>query len=186
MKLHEVLQNMYACDAALTWVADQPATEETWDACPRGDWLLWLLGKLEVERPRLVLAACECARLVLVHVPQGEGRPLRAIEMAEAWARGGVGAPTLAEVRHAAAAAYAAAAYAAADAAAYAADAAYAAAYAAAAAAAAYAAAYAADAAAYAADAAAYARAEVLTKCAGIVRRHFPWSEVQDLLSARL
>lgn len=40
------------------------------------------------RRQPLVLAACECARLALRHVPSGEDRPRLAIEMAERWARG--------------------------------------------------------------------------------------------------
>ena len=80
---------------------------------------------------------------------QGEKRPLKAIETAEAWARG-EGRITIEDVKKAA----------------YAADAA------------AYAAAHAAHAAAYAADAAAdaaYAAADAATlkKCADIVREHY-------------
>jgi hypothetical protein len=106
-------------------------------------------------------------------VPNGDDRPRKAIETAEAWAHGQEGV-TLDMVRAAAdaAAAYAArAADAAADAAAYA-YAARAAARAAAAAAYAYAA-YAADAAARAA-AAAYAKNKTLAKCANIVRKYYP------------
>ena len=134
--------------------------------------MLYHAGKLAGEpgsdaRRPLVLAACECARLVLPRVKAGESRPLLAIEAAERWARGGDGAPTLQEVRRAADAAYAAAdaAYAAYDAA-Y--DAAYAAAYAA------YAAADAAYDAADAAAAAEAARAKTLAICADIVRKHYP------------
>ena len=104
------LQRRGACAESTTWLRNQPDPQTAWDTCQRGDWLLWLLGRLGVPRPRLVLAACACARLVLLHVREGEGRPFHAIETAEAWARGGEGAPTLAQVRNAADAAYAAAA----------------------------------------------------------------------------
>jgi len=40
------------------------------------------------SRRAWVLAVCECARLSLVHIPEGEDRPRIAIEAAEAWARG--------------------------------------------------------------------------------------------------
>jgi hypothetical protein len=134
----------------------------------------------------LVLASCDCAELALVHVPDGEDRPRRAIETARAWAGGG-GNVSLDDVRQAANAAYAAAdaAYAA-YAAAYAANAAYAAA-----AYAAYASAYAAADAANAATAAAYAayaaadaayaadaRDETLARCAVLVRKRIPWAVV--------
>jgi len=54
----------------------------------RGDWALEWLVKQGVDHRAVVLAACECARLALVHVPDGEERPRKAIEAAEAWARG--------------------------------------------------------------------------------------------------
>jgi len=169
------------CAEALTWLKTQPDAQTAWNESERGDWMLYHAGKLAGEpgsdaRRPLVLAACECARLVLPHVKAGENRPLLAIETAERWARGETNAPTLQEVRHAtyaadAAAAATYAAYAAADAAdaadaaaaaaaaTYAADAAAAAAAATYAAAAAAAATYAAYAATYAADAAAAAAA---------------------------
>jgi hypothetical protein len=195
--LADRIAHLHPCSDAAKWLAEQKTPAPAWKDCQRGDWMMWILGKLSGEpgsdaRKKLVLCACECARLALPHVKAGELRPLKAIETAEAWARGEA---SLDDVREARKAAYAAAAYAAyaayaADAAAYAADAAAAAAYAAYAAdayadAAAYAA-YAADAAAaaayaaYAADAAAYAaaayaaRSKALATCAEIVRRHYP------------
>ena len=185
------LEKLHACDKAVEWAKTQATPAEAWAACENGSWMLWLCGKYAGEpwskgRKPLVLAACECARLSLVHVPAGEKRSLVAIETAEKWAKGKATRrelETAADAADAADAAYAAAAYTAAytaadaaayGAAAYAATAAYgAAAYAATAA---YgAAAYAADA-AYAATAAyaAAARKEVLKQCATIVRKYYP------------
>jgi hypothetical protein len=181
-KLVLKLKRLGACEEAVEWAEPYSTLADAWEKCERGDWMLWLAGKARAKlctRQQLVLAACECARLALGHVPAGEDRPRVAIETAERWARGEA---TLAEVRKAAAAAYATyAAYAAAAAnaaaAAYAADAADAdAAYAADAAAdAAYA--DAADAAADAATAAAYAAADrikALREMADIVREQIP------------
>ena len=179
------LEKLGACEDALEWAAGQKSQQAAWDNCTRGDWMLWLLGKLSGKpgsrkRKRLGLACCECARLALRHVPDGEDRPRIAIETAEAWASGSAsasakGSVTLDQVRTAAyadaAAAYAAAATAdAADAAAATADAADAAA------AAADAADAAADAAATAATTATAAatRKKTLKECAEIVRRHYP------------
>ena len=163
-----------ACRDALAWAYSQPSANAAWNTCERGDWMLWVLGKLSgkpesASRKKLVLAACACARLALIHVPKGEDRPLIAIETAERYARGK--GPTLHDVKEAA---YAAAATAASTAAATdAATAAYAAT--AAAAYAAYAA-YAATAAttATAAAYAAYARTLTFKQCADIVRTHYP------------
>jgi len=157
---NEMLVKLGACSEAVEWVGDKsPAV--AWKTCKRGDWMLWLCGKLSGEpggkgRKKLVLAACACARLSLKYVRKGEKRPLVAIQTAEAWAKGKRGV-TIEQVRTAAYAAdadYAAAAYAAN--AAYADDAAYAAA-------------------AYAdAPATAAARRETLAKCADIVRGFYP------------
>jgi len=163
--IDDLLTRLGACSDAVAWARTQPDAETAWDTCDRGDWMLWLAGRLAGEpgsdaRRPLVLAACECARLALPYVKEGELRPMRAIEAAEDWARGG--ATTLAQVRSAAEADYAAytvAAYAAASAAS-----------------AAYVAAAAAADAAYAAyvAAAAAARSSTLNACADIVRKHYP------------
>jgi hypothetical protein len=167
------LEKVGACREALKWAKDYDSLEDAWQKCGRGDWMLWLAGKLSgnpdsKSRKKVVLAACQCARLALKYVKPGELRPLKAIETAEAWANGNPEV-SLQDVRKAAAAADYAAAAAAAD------YAAAAAAYAAAAAAAAYAdAAYAAAAYAAAADAAYAARIKTLKECADIVRKYYP------------
>ena len=62
--------------------------EELWRDCERGDWMLWLAVRAKIDRRVVVNAACACARTALQYVPAGEERPRRAIEAAEAWARG--------------------------------------------------------------------------------------------------
>jgi len=157
-----------------------PDAMTAWATCERGDWMLWLLGKLSGppgsdSRKQLVLIACDCAELAWQCQRTGETKSQKAIAVARSWASGDSNI-TLSDVMRAASAAadaaaddaaddaaYAAAAtaYAAADAAATAVDAAATAAYAAAGAAA-YAAYAAADADADAADAA-YADADTAT-----------------------
>ena len=185
MKINEYIlriKKLGACEEAVLNAYNYKTSQELWDKCERGDWMLWLAGKLcgdseTQSRKALVLAACECARLSLPFVKKGETRPLQAIETAEKWARGEEGI-ILEDVRAAADAADAAA-FAAADAA----DAAIAAARAAATAHSAAAADAAAIAAAAAADAAAahaaHVRTSVLKQCADIVRKYYP--KVDDL-----
>ena len=127
----EPLEKLGACRDAIKWARTYPSRQKAWDACERGDWMLWILGKTckpnSPQHRKIVLAACRCARLSLRYVVKGKKRPLAAIVAAEQWARKKIG---LSEVLaaadaagYAAGAAYAAAgaAYAAADAAAYAA-----------------------------------------------------------------
>ena len=117
----DALRALGACDDAVEWASTQPDAATAWRDCERADWMLWLAGRLAgpttpEARGALVLAACACARTALRYVPEGEGRPRRAIETAEAWARG---EGSIDDVRAAAAAADAAADAADADSAAF-------------------------------------------------------------------
>lgn len=163
------------CGYAKDWAKKQKSAASAWATCERGDWMLWLLGKWcdsDVQHRRIVLAACDCARLSLKYVEPGEERPLRAIETAERWARGGDDAPSLAEVRSASIAAAASYAYAAYACSAYACSAHT----------------FDAEFSAYACYAyatnAAYARTAVLKQCADIVRKHFPIAPAHGTLLA--
>ena len=119
------LKSLRACSEAVAWFEQQPNITTAWNTCARGDWMLWLLGNFNCEpdsnsRRKLVLCACQCARLALKHIKAGEDRPRIAIETAEQWARreGGVTLDVVKSARAAARAAADAAAYAAAVAAA--------------------------------------------------------------------
>lgn len=104
----EMLRRDDACSEAMAWATETKGSPQSlWDACERADWLLWLAARVGADRKLVVLAACACARTALPHVRAGELRPLRAIETAEAWARGEA---TIKQVRAAASAAYAASA----------------------------------------------------------------------------
>ena len=138
-----------ACREAVEWFKQFKTDKEAWEACPRGDWMLWIAQKLDVDKRTLTLAKGKCVETV-IHLMKDE-RSVAAIKAAIAYGKGEIDEE---ELKKAANAAYATDAHAAA----YAANAAYAAAYAAA-----FAAANAAANAAYAAaaaDAAAYAAAE--------------------------
>ena len=104
MKKHwtEELERLNACKEAVEWAEGFPSLQDAWEACERGDWMLWLAGKYcrsKEDRKPLVLAACGCARLALPFVEEGEERPLKAIETVEAWTRGEA---TIQQVRDAA------------------------------------------------------------------------------------
>ena len=116
----KTLKRLDACHSAIAWIKSQDNIKTAWDTCQRGDWMLWIASRLGIPRERLVLAACDCAELSLKYVTPEEPRPRIAIATARRWA---LGRETIANVRVAADAAYAAA-DAAAYAAAYAADAA--------------------------------------------------------------
>ena len=120
-----LLVELKACSEAREWASGK-SLAAVWKTCKRGDWLLWLCGKMADKpnwptRKEVVLAACDCAELALKYVPEGEEHPRKCIEATRAWASGNATLDEVRAVRRSAAyAAYAA------DAAAYAAYAAHA------------------------------------------------------------
>ena len=154
------LEKLSACREAIEWVKDQKSPEKAWQNCHRGDWMLWIAKKLDVDDRLLTLAKATCANQARHFMT--DQRSLDALDACFRYANGEL---TREELNTFAYAAYAAASDAA-DAADYAAYAAY---YAAAAAYAASDAAYAAAAADDAASATA-ARKESLKKSADICR----------------
>lgn len=147
-----ILRRGVACNEGLNYFLSQPSFKDAWNNCPRGDWMLWLAAKINIDERTLYLARGYCANTV-IHLMKDE-RSKNAVKMTIKYGRNKA---TKKELKAAYAAAICATATAAADDAAtdaaYAADAADAAAVCAAATAAATAAAYAAAtaAAAYAA-----------------------------------
>ena len=126
--LQELLIELNACEDARVWAADK-SIEQVITECHRGDWLLWLASKVEMDFQTITLAKGLCANTVR-HLMKDDCS-IKAVDVAIAFGRGEA---TRKELNAAYVYAYAAAAYAAAAAAAaaaYAADAAAAAAYAA-------------------------------------------------------
>ena len=151
------LNRLKACHDAVLWVAKQPNVKTAWENCERGDWMLWLAKKLNVDDKKLTMAKAMCAKQV-EHLMKDQ-RSKDALQACFDYVNGKITREELDAYAYAAYAAYAAA-DAAADADAYAAyaDAAYAAA----------------DADAYADAYAAYAAARIasLKKSADICREY--------------
>jgi hypothetical protein len=154
-KMKTEIEKFNPCLDALKFRRKFSTFKEAWDACPCGDWMLWIAVRLNVDKRKLTLAKGRCAETI-VHLMKDQ-RSRDAVKAAIDYGNGLIDETELQTAAYAALAAYAAAyaSYAtasaadAADAASSAADAADAAAYAAASAAAS-----AADAATSAADAA--------------------------------
>ena len=130
MKSHVLaLKKLGACSDAVAFADQHETIQAAWNACPRGDWSLWLLGRLagpvdNDSRKKLVGVCAEIAELVLPIFEKQRPGDKRVRECIETCKRYAAGTATIDEVRKARIAAYAAAtAYAAyaADAAAYAA-----------------------------------------------------------------
>ena len=179
----DLLVELNACSDAREWAGDRTIEQVVAD-CHRGDWLLWLAARVNVDNRNLVLAAGKCAETVirLIQDERSKAAVIAAIDYGE----GRIG---LDEVTAAARAAYAASA-AAAGVAYAAADAAYAAVAAADADAdaayAAVAAAAAARADAYDAAYAAYAAARASERQTANIVREVLGREIMEKVNARL
>ena len=155
MPLSDRIEHLSPCSEGVEYLNTFDTWEDFWQKCNRGDWMLWLCGKLAGEpmsdsRRPLALAACECARLSLPYLsPRSRKNSTKLIRLVETWATNNT--VTRQHLLDAATAAYTADV----------ADAAYAAA---------------AAAAAVAADVAyaATVKATTLARCADIVRKHYP------------
>ena len=60
--------------------------EEAWNNCPRGDWMLWLAKKLNVDLLKLTTAKAMCANTAR-HLMQDE-RSIKAVDIAIAFGNG--------------------------------------------------------------------------------------------------
>ena len=110
------------CIEAIKYRKKFKTFKEAWDNCPRGDWMLWIAAKLEVNHRQLTLAKAYCTETV-IHLMKDE-RSIQAVKVAKRYGRNRATKGQLKDAADAAADAYDVYA----DAAAYAAyDAAYAA-----------------------------------------------------------
>jgi hypothetical protein len=85
------IASLEACPDAVQWLreANYPIPEAAWIACPRADWMFWLLQKSSQPKIKaLILCACDIAETALIHIPADENRPRIAIETARRWLAG--------------------------------------------------------------------------------------------------
>jgi hypothetical protein len=94
--MKELLIKLNACDEAIEWAGDRTIEEIVKD-CDRGDWLLWLAKKIDIELQPLTLAKGHCANTVR-HLMENE-RSIKAVDMAIAF---GEGKATMKELNNAA------------------------------------------------------------------------------------
>lgn len=95
-----IITALGACRDAREWAADYPDLQTAWNACARGDWLAWWLGRLgkgagdgSAAHRRAVLVACLCARTL----PSLSEEDERHLTLLEIWALGGEDGRTGAE-----------------------------------------------------------------------------------------
>jgi hypothetical protein len=80
-----------ACESSSRWLNSLPdgtTPYAAWRKCKRGDWLLWIIARIGVERKLVIEAAGLCAEQALIYIPDDEDRSRKAIEMVRVWCRG--------------------------------------------------------------------------------------------------
>ncbi len=105
----QLLIELGACKEAREWAQDMPI-EEVVQSCQRGDWLLWIAQKVDIDKRKLTLAKAHCANTVR-HLMKDE-RSTNAIDVAIMYGNGGADDEQLKAAADAADAAAAAAFYA--------------------------------------------------------------------------
>ena len=106
----DLLKELRACEEAIEWAGDMEI-EDVVDKCYRGDWLLWLANKVNVDDRKLTLAKGLCANTVR-HLMKNE-RSVKAVDAAIAYGKGEIDRKELNDAAYVAdAAAYADYAYA--------------------------------------------------------------------------
>jgi len=121
------LKKLNACKEAIFYVQTQKSPAKAWNNCERGDWMLWLAKRMNVDDKKLTMAKAMCTKQVK-HLMKNQ-RSKDALQACFDYANGKITKKELNIAAYAAAYDYAAAYADAAYAATYAADAAYAAAY---------------------------------------------------------
>jgi hypothetical protein len=81
----ELLKELNACRQAIEW-ANGKTIEEVVKDCHRGDWLLWLAFKIQIDIKPLTLAKARCAKTV-IHLMKDK-RSIKAVEVAEKFGLG--------------------------------------------------------------------------------------------------
>jgi hypothetical protein len=90
----DLLISIGACRDAVEWCRGHPTLEAAWAVCERGEWMLWLLGRLDRSKPwsdeRKPLIACvvECAALAPEAGEDYELARQWCLDATERWTRG--------------------------------------------------------------------------------------------------
>ena len=87
MNHKELLLWQGPCEDGALWYNGRDS-HKAWLACQRGDWLLWVAGRLDVDRNLMVAAACDCAELALPLTRRAALEAEKAIATTRRWLEG--------------------------------------------------------------------------------------------------
>jgi len=58
------LEKLNACREAIEWVKTQKSPTDAWQNCERGDWMLWITKRLNLDDRKLTLAKAMCVKQI--------------------------------------------------------------------------------------------------------------------------
>jgi len=91
MTTHWSKEIYYACDSAKRWLKTQPDFATTWKNCSRGDWMMYLLGRIrERNEKRMVRAITRYVRQALSLLQDGDEKSvyLSVVRIVMSWSHG--------------------------------------------------------------------------------------------------
>ena len=88
----ENLERLAVCPDAMVWAKDYASLEAAWAACPRGDWMLWLITREVVqdspEHRRVIACLVACCRPSLEYAGEWRETLAGVYDTLDAWAKG--------------------------------------------------------------------------------------------------
>lgn len=85
----EKLHQLGACEEACEWFENSGLDpEEAWNQCNEPDWLAWLAYSLNIDLETIVRAVYESAKVVSHLIPDEEKYSRQALELVERWLAG--------------------------------------------------------------------------------------------------
>jgi hypothetical protein len=92
MNLNQLLTSFDACQNGLAWAGDM-TIEEVVEKCHRGDWLLWLAYKIEIDHRKFTLAKGHSANTIRQLI--ADKRSIKAVDAAIAYGNNEINAEEL-------------------------------------------------------------------------------------------
>jgi hypothetical protein len=77
------IEEFSPCNKGLDYYKSQPDFKAAWENCPRGDWMLWIAQRLQVDTKVLILAKGKCAETI-IHLMKDE-KSVNAVKAAIAY-----------------------------------------------------------------------------------------------------
>jgi hypothetical protein len=86
MKTQDILRLLQVCDGAIEWAEQYPDPKDAWDNCPKMEWLLWMVERVEMDVKPLFIVKGIMAHSVIEYMTDQRSR--NAVRAAFLYGRG--------------------------------------------------------------------------------------------------